>query len=141
MKKLISLFCFFIISTGYAQLIAIDDVVVGRSDNPEVATMIGDRMFQNDYFNGSPIAFAARNNFTYTEVVPDPTGNAYFIEDFQYVQLLPNTPQGIYYITYQICENANPTNCDTAQIEIRVFPATQSSGQGSSELTLSASNG
>src|SRR5690554_36272 len=141
MKKLITLLCFLFISTTYGQLVAIDDVVAGRSDNPGIATAISGRVFQNDYFNGAPITFANRNNFTFTELVPDPTGNTIFNAAQQYVEIQPNTPQGIYYITYQICENANPTNCDTAVIEIRVFPSTVSAGSGSSEMTISTSSG
>jgi len=141
MKKIITLVCFLFIGTAYAQLIAIDDVVTGRSDNPTLATATGNGMFLNDYFNGVALNFGTRNNFTFTEVTPDPTGFTTFVGAQQFVQIAPNTPQGIYYITYQICENANPTNCDTAEIEIRVFPATLSSGSGSSEMTITASSG
>ncbi|WP_417200036.1 T9SS type B sorting domain-containing protein [Bizionia sp.] len=141
MKKIITLVCFLFIGTAYAQLIAIDDVVTGRADNPTLATATGDRMFLNDYFNGTALNFGTRNNFTFTEVTPDPTGFTTFDGTQQFVQIAPNTPQGIYYITYQICENANPTNCDTAEIEIRVFPATLSSGSGSSEIDISVSSG
>lgn len=31
-----------------------------------------------------------------------------------------STPAGTYTITYQICENANPTNCDTATLTVEV---------------------
>src|SRR5690554_1378919 len=141
MKKLITLLFFLLVTSSYAQLIAIDDVVVGRSDNPGIATAMTGRVFQNDYFNGAPITFANRNNFTFTEIIPDPTGRTIFDAGQQYAQILPNTPPGIYYISYQICENANPTNCDTAEIEIRVFPATQSAGSGSSEMIISATPG
>ncbi|MDX1774338.1 T9SS type B sorting domain-containing protein [Oceanihabitans sediminis] len=141
MRKLITLCCFLFISTTYGQLVAIDDVVVGRADNPNSHTAIGDRIFLNDYFDGNQITFATRNNFTFTEQIPDPTGNTVFNGGGQFVTIQPNTPQGIYYITYQICENANPTNCATAEIEIRIFPATQSSGQGSSEMDISTSYG
>ncbi|MCX7551982.1 hypothetical protein OS191_14155, partial [Xanthomarina sp. F2636L] len=140
MKKLITLCFLLFISTTYAQLIAIDDVVVGRSDNPASSTSTGNRVFQNDYFNGTALNFGTYGNFTFTEAVPDPTGFTTF-NPLGFVNIAANTPQGIYYITYQICENANPGNCDTAEIEIRVFPATISAGSGSSEMSISASSG
>src|SRR5690606_1475314 len=141
MKKLITLLFFLLVTTSYAQLVAIDDVVAGRSDNPGLATAITGRVFQNDYFNGAPITFGNRANFTFTEIIPDPTGFTYLNLAEQYVRIQPMTPEGLYYITYQVCENANPTNCDTAVIEIRVFPSTVSSGTGSSEIAISASSG
>ncbi|MGY0391920.1 T9SS type B sorting domain-containing protein [Bizionia sp. KMM 8389] len=140
MKKIITLICFLCISLSYGQLVAIDDVLVARSDNPNAAPSTGDRIFLNDYFNGSPITFANYNDFTLTETVADPFGYITF-NPLGFVTVAANTPQGIYYVTYQICEDANPTNCDTAVIEIRVFPGSISSGSGSSEMTISASSG
>ncbi|SFN88428.1 gliding motility-associated C-terminal domain-containing protein [Bizionia echini] len=140
MKKIIILICFLFIGTAYAQLVAIDDVVVGRSDNPNAATSTGNRIFLNDYFNGTALNFGTYGNFTFTETVPDPTGFITF-NPLGFVNIAANTPQGIYYITYQICENANLTNCDTAVIEIRIFPGSVSSGSGSSEMSISASSG
>ncbi|TYB79442.1 T9SS type B sorting domain-containing protein [Bizionia myxarmorum] len=140
MKKIITLVCLLFITSTYAQLIAIDDVVVGRADNPIGGPAIGDRIFINDYFNGTAITFANYLTFTMTETVADPNGFITF-NPLGFVSIAPNTPQGIYYVTYQICENANPTNCDTAQIEVRVFPATISSGSGSSEITVSTDTG
>src|SRR5690554_7086871 len=140
MKKLITLCCFLFISATYAQLIAIDDVVVGRSDNPSASTSNGPRIFLNDYFNGTALNFGTYGNFTFTESVPDPTGFT-ALNPLGFVNIAANTPQGIYFITYEICENANPTNCDTAVIEIRVFPSTVSAGSGSSEMTISTSSG
>ena len=39
------------------------------------------------------------------------------------VQVAPNTPAGTYTFTYQICENLNPTNCDTATVGVTVTAA------------------
>ena len=140
MKKLITLCFLLFISSTYAQLIAIDDVVVGRADNPNASTSNGPRIFLNDYFNGTAITFGTFGNFTFTETVPDPTGFT-TLNPLGFVNIAANTPQGIYYITYQVCENAMPANCDTAVIEIRIFPGSLSSGSGSSEMTISASTG
>ncbi|WP_452232563.1 T9SS type B sorting domain-containing protein [Lacinutrix sp. MEBiC02595] len=140
MKKLLILCCLLFINTTYAQLIAIDDVVVGRSDNPGPANAAGPRMWANDYFNGTALINTTYGDFTLTETIPDPLGFITF-NPLGFVSIAANTPQGIYYITYQICENAVPSNCDTAQIEIRVFPATYSAGTGSSQISLNTSSG
>tara|TARA_R110002012_G_scaffold51138_1_gene132165 strand:- start:42424 stop:50385 length:7962 start_codon:yes stop_codon:yes gene_type:complete len=140
MKKIITLVCFLLVSATYAQIIAIDDVLVGRADNPNASTSTGNRAFLNDYFNGTAINFGTFGNFTFTETVADPSGFIVF-NPLGFVNIAANTPQGIYYITYQICENANPTNCDEAVIEIRIFPGSISSGSGSSEMSISASTG
>jgi gliding motility-associated-like protein len=47
-----------------------------------------------------------------TGLTIDATGN---------VNVPPGVPSGIYEITYQICETANPNNCDTAVITIQVY--------------------
>ncbi|GAB2504298.1 Ig-like domain-containing protein [Lysobacter humi (ex Lee et al. 2017)] len=36
------------------------------------------------------------------------------------VSVAPNTPAGTYVLTYQICEQLNPTNCDTATVTVTV---------------------
>ncbi|GAA3781963.1 hypothetical protein GCM10022271_12800 [Corallibacter vietnamensis] len=128
------------VNFSFAQLIAIDDVVIGRADNPNAATSSGDRVFLNDYFNGTAINFGTYSNFTITETIPDPSGFT-TLNPLGFVNIAANTPQGIYYITYEICENANPTNCDTAEVEIRVFPTTSSSGSGSAEMSISVDSG
>ncbi|WP_223033060.1 T9SS type B sorting domain-containing protein [Hanstruepera marina] len=144
MKKiavLFLLFSAFVISNSWAQLSAIDDVLVGRANNPNPSNSSGDRIYFNDLFNGTPITVATIGNFTMTETVPDPTGFTTLNTAFGFVGIVANTPPGLYYITYEICENANPTNCDTAVIEIRVFESTTSSGSGSFDLNVTSSAG
>ncbi|WP_417289818.1 T9SS type B sorting domain-containing protein [Corallibacter sp.] len=140
MKKIITLCIILFVNFSFAQLIAIDDVVIGRADNPNAATSSGDRVFLNDYFNGTAINFGTYSNFTITETIPDSSGFT-TLNPLGFVNIAANTPQGIYYITYEICENANPTNCDTAEVEIRVFPTTSSSGSGSAEMSISVDSG
>lgn len=144
MKKKNSLLLFlflFIWSFSWAQLSAIDDVLVGRADNPNLSNSSGDRIYFNDLFNGIPITAGTIGNFTMSEVVPDPTGFTTLNTAFGFVGIAANTPAGNYYITYEICENANPTNCDTAVIEIRIYPSQTSSGSGSFNLTVASSPG
>jgi len=39
------------------------------------------------------------------------------------VLVAPNTPVGIYYLDYRICEVLNPTNCDVATVTVTVNPS------------------
>jgi large repetitive protein len=39
------------------------------------------------------------------------------------VSVSPNIPAGTYTVTYELCEDLNPTNCDTATITILVDPS------------------
>ncbi|GGG55794.1 T9SS type B sorting domain-containing protein [Bizionia arctica] len=142
MKKLITLCFLLFLSTTYAQLIAIDDVVVGRSDNPADSYATKDQIFLNDYLNGTAIGFTTYSNFSYSELIPDPTGNTHLITTgFPNIRIDANTPEGIYYITYEIQEIANPANIASAVIEIRVYPGSLSSGTGSSDMTIATSSG
>ena len=144
MKKIAAIFLLFsllIIPSTWAQLSAIDDVLVGRANNPNPSNSSGDRIYFNDLFNGVAITPATIGNFTMTETVPDPTGFTTLNTAFGFVGIAASTPAGLYYITYEICENADPTNCDTAVIEIRIFDSTTSSGSGSFDMNVTSSAG
>jgi LPXTG-site transpeptidase (sortase) family protein len=74
-------------------------------------------LFTNDTLNGSPFGPAA--------VVPsitDDGGSGGTINADGTLSLPAGTPAGTYTITYQICDQANPTICDTANITIVVNP-------------------
>jgi trimeric autotransporter adhesin len=42
------------------------------------------------------------------------------------VSVAPNTPAGTYTVDYTICENLNPTNCDTTTVTITVVDPSMS---------------
>ena len=99
MKKiaaLILLFSVFTISNSWAQLNAIDDVLVGRANNPNPSNSSGDRIYFNDLFNGTPITTGTIGNFTITETVPDPTGFTTLNTAFGFVGIAASTPAGLY---------------------------------------------
>ncbi|MBF4493078.1 gliding motility-associated C-terminal domain-containing protein [Flavobacterium sp. MR2016-29] len=73
-------------------------------------------VYTNDTLNNLPIN---PNDVTLTTVTPDPTGTLALNPDGS-VNVAPNTPAGTYILTYQICENANFGNCDTATVTIIV---------------------
>ena len=73
----------------------------------------------NDTLNGAAfvdtnVTITVTNTGGLTGVTIDATGN---------VIIPANTPAASYDVTYQICENLNPTNCDTAVATVQVNPA------------------
>jgi len=78
-----------------------------------------DDITDNDIFNGSPLVLGTDANITTVTtttllVVDKDTGS---------VTVPPNTPSGTYVEMYTICENLNPTNCETATITVVVVDA------------------
>ncbi|MHC0443430.1 HYR-like domain-containing protein, partial [Flavobacterium sp. 3-210] len=73
-------------------------------------------VYTNDTLNGSPVN---PSDVTLTTVTPDPTGVLTLNPDGS-ITVAPNTPAGTYTLTYQICENADFGNCDTAIVTVTV---------------------
>ncbi len=73
----------------------------------------------NDTLNGAPATLATviltQVATTTPNVTLDPATGA--------VNVAPGTPAGTYTVTYQICEQLNPTNCDTATVTVTVGAA------------------
>ena len=71
-------------------------------------------VFDNDTLNSATVDPA---DVTLTETVAEPNGYLVLNTDGS-VDVPPNTPGSTtpYELTYQICENLNPTNCDTAVV-------------------------
>jgi uncharacterized repeat protein (TIGR01451 family) len=76
-------------------------------------------VFGNDLLNGAPVDPAA---LTLTVTVPNPAGYLILNSDGS-VDVAPGTPAGSHSLTYQICEIANPGNCDDALVTIIVESA------------------
>ncbi|WP_426484543.1 gliding motility-associated C-terminal domain-containing protein [Flavobacterium sp. 2] len=73
-------------------------------------------VYTNDTLNGSPVN---PSDVTLTTVTPDPKGVLTLNPDGS-ITVAPNTPAGTYTLTYQICENADFGNCDTAIVTVTV---------------------
>ena len=73
-------------------------------------------VLDGDTLNGSAIDPA---DVVITEAVADPTG-ALTLNSDGTVDVAVGTPAGTYVLTYQICETANPTNCETATATVEV---------------------
>ncbi|WP_306354237.1 gliding motility-associated C-terminal domain-containing protein [Flavobacterium sp. '19STA2R22 D10 B1'] len=68
----------------------------------------------NDLLNGNPID---PSTVTITPVIDGPLS----VNSDGTVDVLPNTPAGVYTITYQVCEIANPANCSTTIVTVTVI--------------------
>ena len=74
-------------------------------------------VYTNDTLNGNVLN---PSDVTLTTVTPDPTGTLTLNPDGS-VDVPANTPSGTYILTYQICENADFGNCDTAIVTVTVI--------------------
>ncbi len=102
-----------------APILAADDApagVNGGVGNPSVVNA-----FTNDMLNGSPVNVAA---ITATIVTPASNPGVSLDPATGIVSVAPGTPVGNYTITYEICENLNPANCDQAVVTVPVNPGT-----------------
>ncbi|WP_310299743.1 gliding motility-associated C-terminal domain-containing protein [Flavobacterium aquidurense] len=95
-------------------IIANDDTAGPISGNTGGTNVVN--VYTNDTLNGNSVNPA---DVTLTTVTPDPKGALTLNPDGS-VNVAPNTPSGTYVLTYQICENADFGNCDTAIITITV---------------------
>ncbi|RXR20241.1 hypothetical protein, partial [Flavobacterium stagni] len=68
----------------------------------------------NDTLNDNP---ATSSNVTITTIVANPN---LVLNSNGSVNVIAGTPNGVYTLTYQICETINPSNCDTAVVTITV---------------------
>ncbi|PWB20648.1 hypothetical protein DCO46_20495 [Flavobacterium sp. HTF] len=73
-------------------------------------------VYNNDTLNNTAVN---PNDVTLTLVTPDPD-RALTLSPDGFVNVAPNTPAGTYTLTYQICENADFGNCDTAIVTVIV---------------------
>jgi SdrD B-like domain/Domain of unknown function DUF11 len=102
-----------------APIVAVDDApasVNGGIGNPSLVNA-----FTNDMLNGAPVVIT---NITATIVTPASNPGVALDPATGVVSVAPGTPAGSYTITYQICENLNPTNCDQADVIVTVGAGT-----------------
>ncbi|WP_165768462.1 T9SS type B sorting domain-containing protein [Flavobacterium piscis] len=95
--------------------IVANDDNAGPINGPTGATNVIN-VYNNDSLNASAII---PTDVTLTIVTPDPKG-ALTLNPNGSVDVAAGTPQGTYTLTYQICENADAGNCDTAIVTVIV---------------------
>lgn len=108
-----------------SQIIAEDDDFAASPLDGAVGGLSGDA-FANDTIALLPVDAANVTATVLTEATPNNPGDAVpFLEtsgpNEGLVTVPESTPAGIYQITYELCEDANPTNCDPAQITVGVL--------------------
>lgn len=122
MRKLYtSILLFFLLilsSNSFGQIVANDDS--GTTVNGFTGGTFVSNVLTNDTLNGNPVDFST---VTLTMVS---TNNANVTLNLANgsVNVSPITPAGNYLIIYQICEIANPNNCDTAIVTVSVSATT-----------------
>ncbi|MFN4086259.1 MAG: Ig-like domain-containing protein, partial [Spirosomataceae bacterium] len=101
-------------------VIAADILAVDDSNPTTISGLLGGtaiaNVYSNDLLNGNPVVLA---DITGNLVTPLPSGIT-FNASTGAVGVNPLTPQGVYTFDYRICENLNPTNCDTAKVTVSV---------------------
>ena len=93
--------------------------IVANDDNPPTITAPAGvtnivNVYNNDTLNNDPVNPA---DVTLTTVTPDPANTLTLNPDGS-VDVAANAPAGTYTLTYQICENADFGNCDTAIVTV-----------------------
>ncbi|MCJ7467565.1 MAG: Ig-like domain-containing protein, partial [Maribacter sp.] len=90
-----------------------DDFSANPVYGPSGGLVVGSNVYDNDTLNGEPV------NAVDVTLTSTPTGPLTVNTDGT-VEIAPNTSDGTYTIEYTICENLNPTNCDTATVIVSV---------------------
>jgi hypothetical protein len=84
---------------------------------------VGNALLENDLLNGAPVVLADITATVLMPATPIMGGPVPVLNTTTGVVGVPaGTPAGTYTITYQICENLNPANCDDAVITVTVVP-------------------
>jgi hypothetical protein len=102
-----------------APIVANDDDASGTPVNGYPGGTAINNILDNDLLNGDPVIPA---EVTIT-AVSDPVDGVTLNITTGAVTVDPQTPAGTYYITYEICEVLNPTNCDQAIVTVVVTAA------------------
>ena len=98
------------IEVGANTIDAVDDSYIGSTSGGDIADS---DVLSNDTLNGAPVTLSE------VTLTSDPTDELTINPDGS-VTVNPDTAEGIYTITYTICEIANVENCDTATVTVEV---------------------
>ncbi|MBW8849145.1 MAG: OmpA family protein, partial [Xanthomonadales bacterium] len=105
------------VTVGAAVIDAVDDT--GTVANGAAGGTAVPNVLVNDTLNGAPATLAtvtiSQVSTSNPNVTINPATGA--------VNVAPGTPAGTFTLVYQICEQLNPTNCDTATVTVTVGAA------------------
>ena len=124
-----------VVTVGAAAIDAVDDsgsVANGAAGGTAVADVL-----VNDTLGGAAATLA---NVTLTQVSTD-NPNVTLNATTGAVEVAAGTAAGIYTVEYRICEQLNPTNCDTAEVEVTVAAAALAADDDSGTVADGAAGG
>ncbi|WP_238934608.1 gliding motility-associated C-terminal domain-containing protein [Aurantibacter crassamenti] len=107
------------IVVGAATLDAVTDDLSGTPVDGKTGGVAGD-LTANDMLNGNPVD----DNDINISLTDNGGISGALINNDGTLVIPPNTPAGNYNLTYSICEDLNPTNCDSATVNVVVAQAT-----------------
>jgi len=104
------------VTVGTPVIDAVEDLIASINGNIGVTTIA---LTANDKLNGSPIVVGTAAGEVKFEIVGTLPAGLTLNSDYT-ITVAPNTPKGNYNVEYKICENTNPTNCDSVTITVPV---------------------
>uniref|UniRef100_UPI0034D95C45 T9SS type B sorting domain-containing protein n=1 Tax=Flavobacterium anhuiense TaxID=459526 RepID=UPI0034D95C45 len=104
------------VTVGTPVIDAVEDAVVSINGNIGGKTI---SLIANDKLNGSPITVGTAAGEVKFEIIGTLPAGLTLNSDYT-ITVAPNTPAGDYNVEYKICENTNPTNCDSVITVVKV---------------------
>ncbi|WP_284652672.1 T9SS type A sorting domain-containing protein [Flavobacterium terrisoli] len=127
---LLFIFGLFFSQTSQGQIIAnYDQGGVFHSNTVQIAIQ---NVLGNDTLNGIPVTLS---DVTITQI--SATSANVFVQPNGTVVVNPNTPNGSHEVVYQICENANLSNCDITSAFVNITPAPPTMNAVNDAVTIS----
>lgn len=118
MKKIYTFLLIIASAVASAQIIAKDDyITAGGCSGGGFGNIFYDNNYGEDTLNGNP---ATIENVSIT-VIANQYPWIYLDTTSGNINVYDGSPAGFYTVTYQICEIANPTNCDIAYASVFVY--------------------
>ncbi|UWY30506.1 gliding motility-associated C-terminal domain-containing protein [Flavobacterium sp. TR2] len=104
------------VTVGTPIIDAVEDVIASINGNIGGTTI---SLAANDKLNGSPITVGTAAGEVKFEIIGTLPSGLTLNADHT-ITVAPNTPKGNYNVEYKICENTNPTNCDSVIVTVPV---------------------
>ncbi|MFC4476639.1 gliding motility-associated C-terminal domain-containing protein [Flavobacterium chungangensis] len=104
------------VTVGLPVIDAVEDVIASINGNIGGKTI---SLTANDKLNGNPITVGTAAGEVKFEIIGTLPSGLTLNSDYT-ISVAPNTPKGDYKVEYKICENTNPTNCDSVIITVPV---------------------
>ncbi|WP_345157264.1 gliding motility-associated C-terminal domain-containing protein, partial [Flavobacterium ginsengisoli] len=104
------------VTVGLPAIDAVEDVIASINGNIGGTTI---SLTANDKLNGKAVAVGTGAGEVKFEIIGTLPAGLTLNSDYT-ITVAPNTPKGDYKVEYKICENTNPTNCDSVTITVPV---------------------